>query len=88
MGEFSDSFNTMVERLAINLDERDRREKELFSLNDALISDIAERKKQRTLSGRQTKKSHFYQESPVTISKTSFRFSCYILSCRNKNPGS
>src|SRR5512138_1086605 len=45
MGDFSASFNAMVEHLERDERERNEREAELRRINDALAAEIAERKK-------------------------------------------
>lgn len=44
MGEFSDSFNVMVEHLSEDKIHRDQREEELRSVNSALAREVAERR--------------------------------------------
>jgi signal transduction histidine kinase len=45
MGDFSDSFNTMVEHLAEDENDRNTREDELRRVNTALVNEVAERRK-------------------------------------------
>ncbi|MDD1695153.1 MAG: ATP-binding protein [Methanoregula sp.] len=56
MGEFSDSFNAMVEHLIEEESNRTRREEELQSLNAALAEEVAERRKMEEALLRANKK--------------------------------